>query len=283
MAVEYTYDAWGRVLSITGSKASTVGRYNPLRYRGYVYDNETELYYLQSRYYDPAWGRFINADGYASTGQGFAGNNAFAYCNNNPVMYFDAAGCIPAILIAKFAINTVATTAVNIASAYMAAKLLGEDLNMLEMVAWSVIDGVLVGASSVIVPCTHLKQAVGFLQLSASLLHSAMNAAETDDGGALALSTGMTLITAQIPSDTLGNGIDAMVSFAADSVESVINVGRKNANTPTESTDVSYKSPSSTKKPSATDGFTRRYSSTVRGRNLGTSYSRNPRSAYYVG
>lgn len=92
--VEYTYDAWGRVLSITGSKASTVGRYNPLRYRGYVYDNETELYYLQSRYYDPAWGRFINADGYVATGQGFVGNNMFAYCNNNPVNRQDEQGTL---------------------------------------------------------------------------------------------------------------------------------------------------------------------------------------------
>ena len=66
---------------------------NPIRYRGYYYDSETGLYYLKSRYYDPETGRFINADGYASTGQGVLGNNMFAYCNNNPVMYSDPSGC----------------------------------------------------------------------------------------------------------------------------------------------------------------------------------------------
>ena len=53
---------------------------------------ETGLYYLQSRYYDPEMGRFINADAYASTGQGLLGNNMFAYCSNNPVMGFDPHG-----------------------------------------------------------------------------------------------------------------------------------------------------------------------------------------------
>lgn len=58
----YAYDAWGRRLGISGTMASTLGTYNPLRYRGYVYDTETDLYYLQSRYYAPSIGKFINAD-----------------------------------------------------------------------------------------------------------------------------------------------------------------------------------------------------------------------------
>ena len=62
--VEYGYDAWGNVLSISGMYANTLGQDNPIRYRGYYYDFETDFYYLQSRYYDPAMGRFINADGY---------------------------------------------------------------------------------------------------------------------------------------------------------------------------------------------------------------------------
>ena len=68
--VEYTYDAWGKVLTTTGSLASTIGASNPYRYRGYWYDTETGLYYLQSRYYDPTTGRFINADAVVSTNQG---------------------------------------------------------------------------------------------------------------------------------------------------------------------------------------------------------------------
>ncbi len=90
--VKYTYDAWGNILSTTGSLANTLGKYNPLRYRGYVYDTETGLYYLKSRYYDPAIGRFLNADNYPSTGQGLLGNNMFAYCGNNPVARQDANG-----------------------------------------------------------------------------------------------------------------------------------------------------------------------------------------------
>ena len=90
--VSYSYDAWGNVLSTTGSMASTLGMLNVLRYRGYVYDDETGLYYLSSRYYNPGWGRFINADGYASTGQGLLGSNMFAYCLNNPVNMTDSDG-----------------------------------------------------------------------------------------------------------------------------------------------------------------------------------------------
>ena len=90
--VSYTYDAWGVGLTITGTKAATIGAENPLRYRSYVYDENTGLYYLQSRYYDPAMGRFINADNYPSTGQGLTGNNMFAYCGNNPVSRQDNGG-----------------------------------------------------------------------------------------------------------------------------------------------------------------------------------------------
>jgi len=93
----YTYDAWGNftvTLASTNTSAENeiVNTYNPFRYRGYYYDVETGLYYLQSRYYNPAWGRFINADGYVSTGQGLLGNNMFAYCGNNPTMNVDFSG-----------------------------------------------------------------------------------------------------------------------------------------------------------------------------------------------
>ena len=90
--VTYTYDAWGNLLSTGGSMASTLGVHNPLRYRGYVYDTELGLYYLQSRYYNPTWGRFINADALVSTGQGILGNNMFVYCLNNPINLHDPNG-----------------------------------------------------------------------------------------------------------------------------------------------------------------------------------------------
>ena len=90
----YTYDAWGNVTETVLSQSGThyYARYNPFRYRGYYYDTETGLYYLQSRYYNPKWGRFLNADGYVSTGTGLLGYNMFAYCNNNPVMGYDPTG-----------------------------------------------------------------------------------------------------------------------------------------------------------------------------------------------
>ena len=92
IVVEYTYDAWGNILSTTGSMAATLGAINPFRYRGYVYDTETGLYYLQTRYYNPAMGRFICADSYASTGVSLLGCNMFAYCNNDPINAIDPSG-----------------------------------------------------------------------------------------------------------------------------------------------------------------------------------------------
>ena len=79
------FDSWGKLLSTSGSLASTLGKNNPFRYRGYVYDEETGFYYLQSRYYNPEVGRFISSDVLLSTGQGVLGHNAYAYCLNNPV------------------------------------------------------------------------------------------------------------------------------------------------------------------------------------------------------
>ena len=93
VVVEYTYDSWGKLISITGSLASTIGIKNPLRYRGYYYDTETSLYYLQSRYYDPETGRFINMDTYFIAGNDYIqGTNMYAYCYNNPIMYVDPTG-----------------------------------------------------------------------------------------------------------------------------------------------------------------------------------------------
>ena len=89
VAAAYAYDAWGNILSQSGSMAEK----NPLRYRGYYYDVETGFHYLQSRYYDPATRRFINADVYASTDSRDAVScNMFAYCGNNPVIYDDENG-----------------------------------------------------------------------------------------------------------------------------------------------------------------------------------------------
>ncbi len=96
----YTYDAWGNVTTTYfNSGASSTARFNPFRYRGYYYDTELEMYYLQSRYYDPSIGRFINADNQLSTGSDMTGMNLFAYCLNNPVNMTDTTGEMPFFLV----------------------------------------------------------------------------------------------------------------------------------------------------------------------------------------
>ena len=97
--VSYTYDAWGNPYTPTyvyHSGVSAADRanveLNPFRYRGYYYDSETGYYYLQTRYYNPEWGRFLNADGYINANGDILGYNMFAYCGNNPLMYIDPSG-----------------------------------------------------------------------------------------------------------------------------------------------------------------------------------------------
>ena len=92
----YTYDPWGKLLSVTDTSGTDIGTINPLRYRGYYYDTETGFYFLQSRYYDPTVGRFINADGQLSgVGGDMQGYNLFAYCQNDPVNMSDPTGHWP--------------------------------------------------------------------------------------------------------------------------------------------------------------------------------------------
>ena len=106
----YAYDAWGNILAMSG----TLAELNPLRYRGYVYDQETGFYYLNSRYYDPAVGRFINADNQLTMGT-LAGVNLFTYCGNDPVNRKDPTGeawyhwAIGAAVVAAAAVATVVT------------------------------------------------------------------------------------------------------------------------------------------------------------------------------
>ena len=103
--VEYKYNSWGKILSITGSKAATIGKMNPFRYRGYYYDEETGMYYLKNRYYDPEIRRFIVADGFESekaSMETLHNRNLFAYCDNNPLVRADQDGNAWMVAAASF-------------------------------------------------------------------------------------------------------------------------------------------------------------------------------------
>ena len=97
LIAQYLYDDWGKLVSIDTADEEAPTAYreiaeaNPLRYRGYYYDNETGYYYLQSRYYDPEICRFINADVMIDTKSTF-GINLFSYCENSPIMFIDPDG-----------------------------------------------------------------------------------------------------------------------------------------------------------------------------------------------
>ena len=140
--ISYAYDAWGNAnISLHNSGENTNATKNPFTYRGYYYDQDLGLYYLQSRYYDAKVGRFISADalGYLGANGDLNSYNLYAYCSNNPVMYFDQSGHKPewisnllivgagVLLIAGLAVATVATggTAAGIAGAIFAGALKG--------------------------------------------------------------------------------------------------------------------------------------------------------------
>ena len=92
VVASYQYDHWGKILSVNGDE--TIGNLNPFRYRGYYYDNDIQMYYLQSRYYDPEVGRFINCDdvNYIGLTESEVSYNPFAYCENDPVNTLDEDG-----------------------------------------------------------------------------------------------------------------------------------------------------------------------------------------------
>ncbi len=98
----YIYDSWGNIVSVrnpNGYEITDPNHYanqNPFRYRGYYYDAESGLYYLQSRYYDPVTGRFVNGDSQLNT-ESVLGFNMYAYCYNNPVTYVDSEGNRPIV------------------------------------------------------------------------------------------------------------------------------------------------------------------------------------------
>lgn len=112
VVVEYTYDAWGNVVSSSYEKIEGLSKmlydYNALKYRGYYYDADLELYYLNTRFYDPVICRFISADDISILSvdqENFLQYNLYTYCLNNPVNSMDSSGMFPWMFLAKVAIG----------------------------------------------------------------------------------------------------------------------------------------------------------------------------------
>jgi RHS repeat-associated protein len=142
--VSYTYDTWGKVISTTGTLASTVGVKNPYRYREYRYDAETQLYYLQSRYYNPEWGRFINADCIVAVGTDISSANMYSYCNNNPVNLSDSTGQYFGL---DDAIAGIVGMAVGIASQFVSDMVTSHCSGSFQMSSWQTYGGAAVGGA----------------------------------------------------------------------------------------------------------------------------------------
>ena len=140
VVASYTYDPWGKIISSSGTLADI----NPLRYRGYYYDSETGFYYLQSRYYDPEIGRFINADSYASTdATGLLSTNMFAYCENDPVNKSDSNG-----EFLHLAIAAGVGAAVSLASQFTSDLISSVKNGSFELSSWETYFGAFVGGAA---------------------------------------------------------------------------------------------------------------------------------------
>ncbi len=151
----YSYDAWGKtVVSLVSSASATdklvAGTYNPFRYRGYYYDNDIEMYYLGTRYYNQDWGRFLNADAtgvLTASPMSFTDKNLFAYCDNNPIARTDDGGEFWHI-----AIGAVVGAIGGAVSSIVSQAISGEKINW-KAVGISAAGGAVSGAITAAVPC----------------------------------------------------------------------------------------------------------------------------------
>ena len=144
LVVTYTYDAWGKLVKLEDTTANSVGTQNPFRYRGYYYDTETSLYYLQTRYYDPEVGRFINADAFTSTDiSGALSANMFAYCENRPTIGSDPTGEWVHILIGA-AVGAVGSLASQVLSDVIASAATGN----FSLSSWQTYAGAVAGGAA---------------------------------------------------------------------------------------------------------------------------------------
>lgn len=151
IAGTYQYDPYGRIINL--SSLTAVAKANPFRYRGYYYDTESNLYYLNSRYYNPEWGRFINADGQLIIGDNITDLNLFVYCGNNSINRFDPIGeewyhwVIGAAVVVGCGVATVATCG-GFAAAVSAVFMVGSGMAA-ATTASTIAAGAFIGSSAI--------------------------------------------------------------------------------------------------------------------------------------
>ena len=153
--VNYRYDSWGRLLGITGSLAETLGKDNPYRFKGYYYDEETGMYYLKSRYYQPEICRFISADDISimlDNPMSLWDKNLYVYGDNDPVNKKDDDG-----EIAQFVAMGIIGAVTNVGISFIASKVTGQDYGWKD----AVVDAA-VGALSAIIPAWEIKEVSRF-------------------------------------------------------------------------------------------------------------------------
>ena len=191
--VNYSYDAWGNC-TISGSSNLTIAKANPIRYRGYYFDAESGFYFLNARYYNPAWRRFISPDDTAYLDLDTpSGLNLYAYCNNDPVNYADPNGNFAVSLaIAGLIVGAVISATIGGIIAYNAAKDNGsEGWELFGWTALGILGGGVVGGA--------IGYGIGYYwPLISSFLGSSFSFTiptfgTVNAGGALALGGGITI------------------------------------------------------------------------------------------
>ena len=231
IAASYDYDAWGNC-TVYDSSDAAIGDLNPLRYRGYYYDAETGFYYLQSRYYDPAICRFINADTFATTdANGVLSANMFAYCENNPVMRTDPDGSSPLSLV----INTLVGAGVSVASAAINANIAGSPISTGDLIKAAAV-GAVSGFLSSVSPVQDMTAAFGATVSAVVTFAGAMNSGSSIGEAALSsvVAATSTYVSSKLGASAFGSAVGKSVDvgkgiiglYTSASMEGLASSGR---------------------------------------------------------
>lgn len=190
VVAQYAYDPWGVITAVTDAddnavSGSHIGNLNPIRYKGYYYDAETGLYYLNSRYYDPEVCRFISADSVSYLGADSTpiSYNLYAYCKNNPVNHSDPSGNFAWLPLIGAIVGGAAAGALVSTVSYVVSSA----LNSQNVVTAGIVNAVVTGAA-----CGGIGAAIGTVSLaSVTMTMAAKGIASAGLGIAMGIKTGI--------------------------------------------------------------------------------------------